>query len=153
MKLGLSIGYVLGADVAEFVSLAQEAERLGYSVAWAAEAYGSDAPTVLGYIAASTERIDVGAAVMQIPARTPAMTAMTAATLDLLSGGPVPARPRRLRTAGVGGLARGSVRQAAGAHPGVRRRSSVRRWPARRCATTASSSRCRCPTVRARRSS
>ena len=87
MKLGLSMGYVLGADVADFVALAQEAERLGFSVAWAAEAYGSDAPTVLSYLAASTSRIDVGAAVMQIPARTPAMTAMTAATLDLLSGG------------------------------------------------------------------
>jgi F420-dependent oxidoreductase-like protein len=73
--------------VAEHVRLAEEADRLGYSVAWAAEAYGSDAPTVLAYVAARTERIDVGAAVMQIPARTPAMTAMTAATLDLLSGG------------------------------------------------------------------
>ncbi len=87
MKLGLSMGYVLGADIADYVSLAQEAERLGFSVAWAAEAYGSDAPTVLSYLAASTSTIDVGAAVMQIPARSPAMTAMTAATLDLLSGG------------------------------------------------------------------
>src|SRR5205085_4595069 len=57
------------------------------SIAWAAEAYGSDSPTVLSWIAAQTERIDVGSAVMQIPARTPAMTAMTAATLDSLSGG------------------------------------------------------------------
>jgi F420-dependent oxidoreductase-like protein len=87
MKLGLSMGYVLGADVGEFVALAQEAERLGFSVVWAAEAYGSDAPTVLSYVAAQTSSIDVGAAVMQIPGRTPAMTAMTAATLDLLSGG------------------------------------------------------------------
>ena len=54
---------------------------------WAAEAYGSDSPTVLAWVAAQTERIDVGSAVMQIPARTPAMTAMTAATLDTLSGG------------------------------------------------------------------
>jgi F420-dependent oxidoreductase-like protein len=87
MKLGLSMGYVLGSDVGEFVALAQEAERLGFSVVWAAEAYGSDAPTVLSYIAAQTSSIDVGTAVMQIPGRTPAMTAMTAATLDLLSGG------------------------------------------------------------------
>lgn len=87
MKLGLSMGYVLGADVDELVTLAQEADRLGYSVAWSAEAYGSDAATVLAYVAAKTERIDIGAAVFQIPARTPAMTAMTAATLDLLSGG------------------------------------------------------------------
>ena len=59
----------------------------GYAVAWAAEAYGSDAATVLTWVAAQTERIDVGCAVFQIPARTPAMTAMTAATLDTLSGG------------------------------------------------------------------
>ncbi len=59
----------------------------GYSVVWAAEAYGSDAATVLAWVAAQTERIDVGSAIFQIPARTPAMTAMTAATLDTLSGG------------------------------------------------------------------
>ncbi|MDQ3664045.1 MAG: LLM class F420-dependent oxidoreductase [Actinomycetota bacterium] len=86
MRLGVNIGYVTGpAD--EHVQLAVAAERLGYDVAWAAEAYGSDAPTLLSYIAAKTERIGVGSAIMQIPARTPAMTAMTAATLDLLSHG------------------------------------------------------------------
>jgi F420-dependent oxidoreductase-like protein len=87
VKLGVNLGYVVGGDVREQVGLAQAADRLGYSVAWAAEAYGSDSPTILAYVAALTERIDIGAAVMQIPARTPAMTAMTAATLDLLSEG------------------------------------------------------------------
>jgi F420-dependent oxidoreductase-like protein len=87
VKLGVGMGYVLSSSGDEIVALAQESERLGYAVAWAAEAYGSDAATVLSYLAARTERIDVGAAVFQIPARTPAMTAMTAATLDLLSGG------------------------------------------------------------------
>jgi F420-dependent oxidoreductase-like protein len=87
VRLGVSMGYVLGSSGHDIVALAQEAERLGYSVAWVAEAYGSDAATVLSYVAAKTERIDVGAAVFQIPARTPAMTAMTAATLDLLSEG------------------------------------------------------------------
>jgi len=86
MRLGVNIGYVTG-PVDEHVQLAVAAERLGYDVAWAAEAYGSDAPTLLSYIAAKTERIGVGSAIMQIPARTPAMTAMTAATLDLLSHG------------------------------------------------------------------
>jgi F420-dependent oxidoreductase-like protein len=81
------MGYVLGSSGDDVVALAREAERFGYAVAWVAEAYGSDAATVLSYVAAKTERIDVGAAVFQIPARTPAMTAMTAATLDLLSGG------------------------------------------------------------------
>jgi F420-dependent oxidoreductase-like protein len=87
VKLGVNLGYVVGDDIGEQVGLAREADRLGYAVAWVAEAYGSDAPTVLAYVAALTERIDIGAGVMQLPARTPAMTAMTAATLDLLSGG------------------------------------------------------------------
>ena len=63
------------------------ADQLGYDVVWAAEAYGSDAATVLGAIAATTSRIGIGSAVFQIPGRTPAMTAMTAATLDAMSGG------------------------------------------------------------------
>jgi F420-dependent oxidoreductase-like protein len=87
MRLGLNLGYWGGGNDAENLVLAQEADKLGYAVVWAAEAYGSDAPTVLSWIAAQTQRIDVGSAIMQIPARTPAMTAMTAATLDTLSGG------------------------------------------------------------------
>ncbi|WP_426567128.1 LLM class F420-dependent oxidoreductase [Angustibacter sp. McL0619] len=87
MRLGLNLGYWgLGND-ADNLALAREADRLGYDVAWVAEAYGSDAATVLTWVAAQTDRIDVGSAVFQIPARTPAMTAMTAATLDTLSHG------------------------------------------------------------------
>ena len=87
MRLGINLGYWGAGMDADNLAVAQEADRLGYSVCWAAEAYGSDAPTVLSWVAAQTERIDVGSAIMQIPARTPAMTAMTAATLDTLSGG------------------------------------------------------------------
>lgn len=87
VRLGLNIGYWGFAEDGDDVRLVQEAERLGYSTAWVAEAYGSDAPTILSWIAAQTSTIDIGAAVLQIPARTPAMTAMTAATLDTLSGG------------------------------------------------------------------
>ena len=87
MRLGLNLGYLLGSDVEGVVTLARAAEELGYDVIWVAEAYGSDAPSLLAYLAASTSHIGLGAAVMQIPARTPAMTAMTAASLDLLSGG------------------------------------------------------------------
>src|SRR5213078_3052573 len=65
------------------------AENLGYDSVWTAEAYGSDCITPLTWLAAKTERIKVGTAIMQMPARTPAMTAMTAATLDLLTGGRV----------------------------------------------------------------
>ncbi len=87
MKLGVNVGYILNGDVGDMVTVVQEAERLGYAVAWVSEAYGSDAVSVVSWLAAHTQRIDVGAAVLQIPARTPAMTAMTAATLDLLSSG------------------------------------------------------------------
>lgn len=87
MRLGLNLGYWGNENTAENLILAQEAERLGFSVVWAAEAYGSDAATVLAFVASRTESIDVGSAVFQIPGRSPALTAMTAATLDTLSGG------------------------------------------------------------------
>jgi len=88
VRLGLHLGYWgLGLDAAEQLALAREAERLGYDSVWAAEAYGSDAATVLAWLAAGTERVRLGSAVLQMPARSPAMTAMTVATLDGLSGG------------------------------------------------------------------
>ncbi|MEU4895275.1 LLM class F420-dependent oxidoreductase [Streptomyces sp. NPDC044780] len=87
MRLGINLGYWGAGMDADNLAVAREADRLGYAVCWAAEAYGSDAATVLSWVAAQTERIDVGSAIFQIPARTPAMTAMTAATLDTLSGG------------------------------------------------------------------
>ncbi|WP_181764694.1 LLM class F420-dependent oxidoreductase [Streptomyces albidus (ex Kaewkla and Franco 2022)] len=87
MRLGMNLGYWGAGMDADNLAVAKEADRLGYEVCWAAEAYGSDAPTVLAWVAAQTENIDVGSAIFQIPARAPAMTAMTAATLDSLSGG------------------------------------------------------------------
>jgi F420-dependent oxidoreductase-like protein len=87
MRLGINLGYWGAGMDADNLAVAQEADRLGYDVCWAAEAYGSDAPTVLAWVAAQTERIDVGSAILQIPARQPAMTAMTAATLDSLTKG------------------------------------------------------------------
>ncbi|MEA2252906.1 MAG: hypothetical protein QOI62_3133 [Solirubrobacteraceae bacterium] len=88
MKLGVHIGYWgLGLTSEDQLAIVQEAERLGYDSVWTAEAYGSDAATVLGWIAGQTSRIRIGSAIFQMPARSPAMTAMTAATLDQLSGG------------------------------------------------------------------
>jgi F420-dependent oxidoreductase-like protein len=88
VRLGLSLGYAPpGTNPTELVALAQEAERVGFDSAWAAEAWGTDCVTVLAWLAATTTRLKVGSAVMQIPARTPANAAMTAATLDLMSGG------------------------------------------------------------------
>src|SRR5881392_1389147 len=88
MKLGLSLGYAPpGTNPADLFPLVEEAERLGFDSVWVAEAWGTDAVSVLGWLAARTERIKLGSAIMQIPGRTPANTAMTAATLDLLTGG------------------------------------------------------------------
>ena len=87
MQLGLNLGYWGAGNDEANLAMAEEADRLGYAVVWAAEAWGSDVVSVLGFLAARTSRIDIGSAIMQIPARTPAMTAMTAATLDTLSGG------------------------------------------------------------------
>lgn len=88
MRLGLNIGYWgLGLSQEEQIGLVREAEAAGFDSVWAAEAYGSDSATVLGWIAAQTDRIRIGSAIFQMPGRSPAMTAMTAATLDNLSGG------------------------------------------------------------------
>ena len=88
MKLGLHIGYWgLGLTGEQQLSLVQEAESLGYDSVWAAEAYGSDSATILGWLAGQTSRIRLGSAIFQIPGRTAGMTAMTAATLDQLSEG------------------------------------------------------------------
>jgi F420-dependent oxidoreductase-like protein len=87
VKLGLNLGYWGSGNDADNLALAQEADELGYDVAWVAEAYGSDAPTVLAWVAAQTRRMDIGSAIFQIAGRTPANCAMTAATLDTLSGG------------------------------------------------------------------
>jgi F420-dependent oxidoreductase-like protein len=88
LKLGFALGLPPpGTSPLELIALAQEAERLGYDSAWAAEAWGTDAVSVLAWLAATTTTIKIGSAVMQIPGRTPGNAAMTAATLDLLSGG------------------------------------------------------------------
>jgi F420-dependent oxidoreductase-like protein len=88
MKLGVNVGYWgLGLSADDQLHIVREAERLGYDSVWSAEAYGSDAATVLGWLAGQTERIRIGSAIFQIPARSPAMTAMTAATLDQISQG------------------------------------------------------------------
>src|SRR5262245_15814185 len=86
MRLGLNLGYS-GAGMKLPVELVKRAEALGFDSVWSAEAYGSDAVSPLSYLAALTQKISLGTAIMQMPARTPAMTAMTAMTLDQLSGG------------------------------------------------------------------
>lgn len=86
MKIGLNIGYS-GANFDVDIALIQEAERLGFESAWTSEAYGSDAVTPAAWVLAQTSKIRVGTAIMQMPARTPTMTAMTAMTMNALSGG------------------------------------------------------------------
>ena len=88
MKLGVAVGYWgLGITAEQQLEIAQAAESLGYDSIWSAEAYGSDAASVLAWLAAGTSRIKLGAGIFQIPGRSAAMSAMTAATIDQLSGG------------------------------------------------------------------
>lgn len=86
MRLGIMAGYS-GATINLPMDMIKEADRLGVYAVWAAEAYGSDCITPLAWIGAQTEQIRLGTAIMQMPARTPANTAMTAMTLDQHSGG------------------------------------------------------------------
>ena len=86
MRLGLMLGYAAG-KIDLPIELVQEADRLGVHALWTAEAYGSDAVTPLAWLGALTERIRLGTAIMQMPGRTPANAAMTAMTLNQLSGG------------------------------------------------------------------
>jgi F420-dependent oxidoreductase-like protein len=88
VKLGLHIGYWgLGLTAPQQLELVLEAERLGYDSVWTAEAYGSDAATILAWLGQATTKIKLGSAIFQMPGRSAAMTAMTAATIDQLSDG------------------------------------------------------------------
>jgi F420-dependent oxidoreductase-like protein len=87
VRIGLYLAYWPWFSPEEQIDLARRAEFSGLDSVWVAEAWGQDAVSVLGHLTAVTERIALGSGLMQIPARTPAMTAMTAATLDVLSGG------------------------------------------------------------------
>jgi F420-dependent oxidoreductase-like protein len=88
MKLGVHIGYWgLGLTREDQLEIVQEAERLGYDSVWTAEAYGSDAATILAWIAGQTTTIKIASGILQMPGRSATMTAMTAATLDQLSDG------------------------------------------------------------------
>lgn len=90
MRLALNVGYwgTTGTDDLDgMLALARAADDNRYDVVWLAEAYGSDIPSLVGYLAAHTQHVGYGSAIMQIPGRSPAMTAMTAATLDRITGG------------------------------------------------------------------
>jgi F420-dependent oxidoreductase-like protein len=88
LKLGVNLGYWgIGPAGEAAAELVLAAERMGYESVWAAESYGSDVVSVLAWLAARTEKINLGAAIMQVPARPPAAAAMAGATIDKLSGG------------------------------------------------------------------
>ena len=88
LKLGLNLGYWgIGPQGEEAAEAVQAAERVGYDSAWVAESYGSDAVSVLAWLVPQTETIQLGAAIMQVPARAPAAAAMAGCTIDALSGG------------------------------------------------------------------
>ena len=135
MQLGLHIGYWgLGLTAPQQLELVLEAERLGYDSVWTAEAYGSDAATILAWLAQATTRIKLGSAIFQMPGRSAAMTAMTAATIDQLSDG------RMLLGIGTSGpqVAEGWHGQRFAASCSGRANTS--RWSSWRCAASGWSS-------------
>ncbi len=120
MRTGIFLAYWPWFTPEEQSELALLADDLGMDSVWIAEAWGQDAVSVLGYLAARTEHVALGSGLMQIPARKPTATAMAACTLDVLSGGRFRLGPRAQRPAGQRGLVRRPVLPAAGAHPRVR---------------------------------
>jgi F420-dependent oxidoreductase-like protein len=88
LKLGINLGYWgIGPAGDDAIEVVRAAEGAGYESVWAAESYGSDVVSVLAWLAGQTETINLGAAIMQVPARPPAAAAMAGATIDKLSGG------------------------------------------------------------------
>ncbi len=152
MRLGLNLGYQAAwTTPADHLALAQEADRLGFAVVWTAEAYGSDSPSMLAWIAGQTQRIDVGVGRDADPGPYAGDDRDDGRHHRRVQRRPVPARPRRLGSPGLRGLARRTVRPAARAHPRIRRHRTdgarSRTGVVRRASTTG----CRCRTARARR--
>jgi F420-dependent oxidoreductase-like protein len=88
LKLGLNLGYWgIGPSGEDALEIVRAAESAGFESVWAAESYGSDVVSVLAWLAPQTSTINLGAAIMQVPARPPAAAAMAGATIDKLSGG------------------------------------------------------------------
>ena len=85
MKISMTLNYAGGHE--QSATQAAELEKVGLDVVWVAEAYSFDAPTFMGYLAAKTDRVGIGSAILPIYSRTPTLLAMTAAGLDALSGG------------------------------------------------------------------
>ena len=156
MKLGLIAGYS-PATMSVPIDLIKEAERLGYDSVWTAEAWGSDAATPAAWILALTEKINVGTAIMQMPGRTPAMTAMTAMTLYAMSGGRFilglgPSGPQVVEGWHGCRLRQARSRARRNTSRSFARFSSGRRSSSTKASTTRSRSRARAPRVSASRS-
>src|SRR6185312_4481487 len=88
LKLGVNLGYWgIGPAGDEALEAVLAAEKLGYESIWVAESYGSDVVSVLAWLAGQTKTVNLGAAILQVPARPPAAAAMAGVTIDKLSNG------------------------------------------------------------------
>ena len=115
MKLATTIAF--DGDPAKLVARVTDLERAGIDRVWGGEIYGFDLVSTLAYLAGQTERVELMTGILPVYSRSPALIAQTAATIDALSGGPLRAGPRHVRSPGDRGLARLPVRQAVGPHP------------------------------------
>ncbi len=130
LKLGLNLGYWgIGPQGEEAVEVVRAAERAGFDSVWVAESYGSDVVSVLAWLAPQTETIQLGAAIMQVPARPPAAAAMAGGDDRQALRRALHLRLRPLRAAGLRGLVRGPLREALGPHPRVHRDRAQDRRP------------------------
>ena len=143
MKLRMGIGYA--GEHKKAAARVRDLEKAGLDIVWVAEAYGFDAPSFMGYLAARTERVQIGSGILPIYTRTPTLLAMTAAGLDAVSRRPLHPRARRVRPAGDRGLPRRALRRAARPHPGDHRDLPAGVAAREASSTTAVLHSCRCP--------
>ena len=130
MQISMPISYAGGFE--ESARQVVDLEKAGLDIAWVAEAYGFDGVSFMGYLAARTERVQIGSGILPLYTRTPTLLAMTAAGVDALSGGRCVLGSRRIGPASDRGLPRRHLRQAAGSHPRDRVDLSQRVGPRRR---------------------
>ena len=142
MKLSMTLNY--SGDPVQAAATAADYERAGIDMIWVAELYSFDAISILGYLAAHTERMELATGILPIYSRTPTLTACTAAGLDAVSRRSLRARPRHVGPAGHRGLARRAVRQADRAHPRDHRHLPHGVAPRAASSTRARPTRCRC---------
>ena len=147
MKLSTQLMY--SGNPREAADQVAALEKAGLDTVWVAEAYGFDSPTLMGYLAAKTETVEIGAAILNVYSRTPGRARADRRRPRQRQRRPRDPRARRVRAAGDRGLARAALRQAARPHPRGRRHRPGGAAPRAPRVRRQDLPRCRCPRARA----